>query len=119
MIPIKGILAYDDTTAPPAMMLELTISKCKCEIPAHNYAFSFAPNSEWPNYYATSEQIQSYMHDVSELYGCDQYIKYKQSIKRAAWDESKGKWNIEVQDGNQNMILEEADVFVNDGGVLK
>jgi cation diffusion facilitator CzcD-associated flavoprotein CzcO len=59
------------------------------------------------------------MHDVADQYGCNEYIKYNHSIKHAAWDESKGKWDIEVQDGNQKLIHEEADVFVNAGGVLK
>lgn len=59
------------------------------------------------------------MHDVAEQYDCNRYIKYKHSIKGAVWDEAKGKWNIQVQDGNQKVIDEEADVFVNAGGVLK
>lgn len=94
-------------------------SQCKCDIPAHNYAFSFAPNAEWPNYYATSQQIHSYMHDVAKKYDCNKYIKYKHSINGATWNESKGKWDIQVQDGDNKAIHEEADVFVNAGGVLK
>lgn len=94
-------------------------SQCKCDIPAHNYAYSFAPNANWPNYYATSEQIHSYMHDVCDKYDCNKYIKYKHSINGATWNESKGKWDIQVQDHNKKLIHEEADVFVNAGGVLK
>lgn len=59
------------------------------------------------------------MHDVSDSYDCNKYIKYKHSIKRAIWDESKGKWDIQVQGDDQKLINEEADVFINAGGVLK
>jgi cation diffusion facilitator CzcD-associated flavoprotein CzcO len=30
---------------------------CQCDIPAHNYAFSFEPNPKWPNY--TPRRIRS------------------------------------------------------------
>lgn len=59
------------------------------------------------------------MHDVAEKYDCNRYIKYNHSIKGATWDESKGKWNIQVQADDREVIHEEADVFVNAGGVLK
>lgn len=59
------------------------------------------------------------MHDVAEKYECNKYIKYKHSINGARWNESKGKWEIQVSDGNNKPIHEEADVFVNAGGVLK
>lgn len=92
---------------------------CKCDIPAHNYAFSFAPNPDWPNYYATAEQLHEYMHNVADKYECNRFIKYKHSVKSAIWNESKGKWAIQVQNGEGATIDDEVDVFINAGGVLK
>ncbi|KAL3455430.1 hypothetical protein BJX64DRAFT_297637 [Aspergillus heterothallicus] len=97
--------------------LENRYPGCKCDIPAHNYAYSFAPNPAWPNYYATSEQIHAYMHDVADRYGCKQYIRYRHAIKSAVWNEEKAKWALEVEnDGGR--FQDEVDVFVNAGGVL-
>ncbi|KAL2067206.1 hypothetical protein VTL71DRAFT_1630 [Oculimacula yallundae] len=98
--------------------LENRYPGCKCDIPAHNYAFSFAPNPDWPNYYATAEQIHSYMHSVADKYDCNRFIKYKHSVKSAIWNESKGKWAIQVQNGEGATINDEVDVFINAGGVL-
>jgi len=92
---------------------------CKCDIPAHNYAFSFAPNPDWPNYYATAEQIHNYMHGVADKYDCNRFIKYKHSVKSAIWNESKAKWEIQVQAGDGSTVHDEVDVFINAGGVLK
>jgi cation diffusion facilitator CzcD-associated flavoprotein CzcO len=101
---------------------------CKCDIPAHNYAFSFAPNPAWPNYYATSEQIHAYMHDVADRYECKQYIRFRHTIRSAVWDEGRGKWVLEVEngedkegegEGSKGMVRDEVDVFINAGGVLK
>jgi len=93
---------------------------CKCDIPAHNYAFSFAPKPDWPNYYATSEQIHQYMHSVADQYDCNKYIKYNHSIKSAVWDESKAKWQVTIEKSPQRLtFVDEVDIFINAGGVLK
>ena len=92
---------------------------CKCDIPAHNYAYSFAPNPDWPNYYATSQQIHDYMHDVAEKYECKRYIKLQHSIQGARWNEESAKWELQVKDGEGKIFRDDVDVFINAGGVLK
>lgn len=92
---------------------------CKCDIPAHNYSYSFEANPDWPNYYATSQQIHEYMHNVSKKHDCERFIKYKHTINGATWDEKRGKWNIQVRNSEGGVIWDEADVFINAGGVLK
>lgn len=92
---------------------------CKCDIPAHNYAYSFAPKADWPNYYATSRQIHQYMHEVVEKYDCQQYVKLEHSIEAARWSEPKSKWELTVRKPNGLTFLDEVDVFINAGGVLK
>lgn len=59
------------------------------------------------------------MHKVSEKYDCNRFIKYKHSITGATWDEKRGKWNIQIKNGDGGTLLDEADVFINAGGVLK
>ncbi|KAJ5661372.1 uncharacterized protein N7484_000744 [Penicillium longicatenatum] len=98
--------------------LENRYPGCKCDIPAHNYAYSFAPNPDWPNYYATSQQIHSYMHGVADKYDCNKFIKYRHSIKAAVWNEDKAKWEIQVENGDGVVFQDDVDVFINAGGVL-
>ncbi|KIA75798.1 hypothetical protein HK57_00412 [Aspergillus ustus] len=98
--------------------LENRYPGCKCDIPAHNYAYSFAPNPDWPNYYATSQQIHEYMHDVAHKYDCNQYIKYRHAIKGAVWSEEDAKWEISVQGPDGAVFQDRVDVFINAGGVL-
>ncbi|KAF9882919.1 hypothetical protein FE257_004900 [Aspergillus nanangensis] len=90
---------------------------CQCDIPAHNYAYSFEPNFEWPNYYATSTQIYEYLKRTAGKYGVEDYIKYNHSVKSAVWDESGGKWHVWIQAGGR-LFEDVCDVFVNAGGVL-
>ncbi|CAL5869728.1 uncharacterized protein PFLUO_LOCUS3958 [Penicillium psychrofluorescens] len=98
--------------------LENRYPGCKCDIPAHNYAYSFAPNPDWPNYYATSQQIHEYMHSVADKYDCNNYIKYQHTIKSATWNEDTVKWEIQVKRADGSILGDEVDVFINAGGVL-
>jgi cation diffusion facilitator CzcD-associated flavoprotein CzcO len=91
---------------------------CQCDIPAHNYAYSFEQNPEWPNYYATSVQIYEYLKRTSSKYDADRYMKFGHEIKAATWNESEAKWNLKVQNGN-HFFEDKCDVFINAGGVLK
>jgi cation diffusion facilitator CzcD-associated flavoprotein CzcO len=91
---------------------------CQCDIPAHNYAYSFEPNPEWPNYYATSAQILDYMKKTAKKYGVERFVKYKHSIKYAQWDELQGKWRLKVEHNGQ-VFEDVCDIFINAGGVLK
>ncbi|KAE8329710.1 hypothetical protein BDV39DRAFT_202656 [Aspergillus sergii] len=98
--------------------LENRYPGCKCDIPAHNYAYSFAPNPDWPNYYATSEQIHEYMNKVATQYDCHRYIKYQHTITSATWNEEASKWDIGVRTQDGTIIQDRVDVFINAGGVL-
>ncbi|KAN0102792.1 FAD/NAD(P)-binding domain containing protein [Hyaloscypha variabilis] len=69
--------------------LENRYPGCQCDIPAHNYAYSFEQNPEWPNYYATSVQIYEYLKRTSSKYDADRYMKFGHEIKSAIWNESK------------------------------
>ncbi|KAL2844107.1 hypothetical protein BJY01DRAFT_264097 [Aspergillus pseudoustus] len=97
--------------------LENRYPGCQCDIPAHNYAYSFEPNFEWPNYYATSQQIYEYLKKTAHKYGVENFIKYNHSIKKAVWNEIEGKWHVWVQNGD-HIFVDICDVFVNAGGIL-
>src|SRR5438874_9352458 len=37
-----------------------------CDVPAHCYTYSFAPNPEWSQFYALGPEIQRYFEDVTD-----------------------------------------------------
>lgn len=93
-------------------------NRCQCDIPAHNYAYSFEPNPDWPNYYATSSQILDYMKKTCKKYQIEKYIKYKHQVTNAKWIEAEGKWRLNVKSEGKN-LEDSCDIFINAGGVLK
>ncbi|KAJ5303741.1 hypothetical protein N7476_010540 [Penicillium atrosanguineum] len=90
---------------------------CQCDIPTHNYQFSFEPKPDWPNYYATSEQIHQYMTQVACKYRCEDFFKYSHEVVKARWDDEEAKWHITVKSGDAQFV-DICDVFINAGGVL-
>ncbi|KAK5400865.1 hypothetical protein LTR06_011176 [Exophiala xenobiotica] len=98
--------------------LENRYPGCQCDIPAHNYAYTFEPNPKWPNYYATSEQIHAYMKTTAAKYDAEKYIKYRHSVVEARWAEEPGKWKLKVRNTSGDVIDDECDVFINAAGVL-
>lgn len=66
------------------------------DIPAHTYQATFEPNKEWSSFYATSPEIHRYWKRIVDKYGCMKYIKLKQQVEGATWDEENSKWHVQV-----------------------
>ncbi|KAH8879256.1 FAD/NAD(P)-binding domain-containing protein [Thozetella sp. PMI_491] len=70
---------------------------CKCDIPSHNYQFSWKRNPEWTSFFSPAEEIQAYLCrlcDEEEMYPV---IKLEHQVVRACWDEQAGIWNLKVR----------------------
>ena len=91
---------------------------CQCDIPAHNYSYSFEANPEWPNYYATSAQILKYIKDTAQKYDAQRFMKFNHEIVSAVWNDATGKWLLKVRNGAR-VFDDECDMFVYAGGTLK
>lgn len=59
------------------------------------------------------------MKDVANRYDAEKYIKYSHAVKGARWNEARGKWEVTVQNADGPSFVDDCDVFVNAGGVLK
>ena len=83
-----------------------------CDVPAHAYTYSFAPNPEWSRYFAAGHEIQRYFEDVVDRHGIRDAIRFGAEVVEAAWRDSR--WHVEVGDGSRY----EADVLIAATGVL-
>ena len=67
------------------------------DIPAHTYQATFEPNKEWSKFYAPAPEIHQYWKRVATKYGCLKYIKLKQQVCGAVWDDDHSKWVVQVR----------------------
>lgn len=90
---------------------------CKCDIPSHNYRFSWKPNPGWSSFFAPAEEIEQYLEEV-----CDEdmrtEIKLEHEVIGARW--SGKKWNVRVKDLRSGVIFDdECDFLLDASGILK
>ncbi|RFU32996.1 hypothetical protein B7463_g3335, partial [Scytalidium lignicola] len=78
---------------------------CSCDIPAHNYQFSWRPNPEWSAFFAPAPEIERYLCQVCEEEGLLESIKTSHRVVGAFWNEDKRIWEVEVEN------LESGEIF--------
>ncbi|KAJ5626335.1 hypothetical protein N7510_002644 [Penicillium lagena] len=115
--PANEFVIYEKNSDIGGTWLENRYPGCQCDIPAHNYSYSFEQNPDWPNYYATSSQILAYIKKTCAKYGVEPYMNYNHKIVSAVWDERKTKWLVKVQNGDK-VFIDECDMFIYAGGNL-
>jgi cation diffusion facilitator CzcD-associated flavoprotein CzcO len=92
---------------------------CKCDIPAHNYQFSWKPNPAWSSFFASAEEIESYLCRVCEEEDLGNVIKTSHRVVEARWNE-KGIWELKVEDLSSGKVFDDYCNFLLDAsGILK
>lgn len=84
-----------------------------CDVPAHVYVYSFAPNPAWKTRYAKGPEIWRYYHDVAERYGVLGHIEYGKDVVHAGFDGAR--WTVTTGDGSRY----DADVVIAAAGRLR
>jgi cation diffusion facilitator CzcD-associated flavoprotein CzcO len=72
---------------------------CACDIPAHLYSLSFAPNPDWSRMFASQEEILGYLDGVIAKHDLAQHIYYGADVVEARWDDRHSLWLVELAGG--------------------
>ncbi|KAF2676844.1 monooxygenase [Lentithecium fluviatile CBS 122367] len=91
---------------------------CECDYEAHNYTYSWEPNPDWPQVYASAKEIRGYFGGFASKYGLYRYCKFNHRVLAADWAETQGVWKLTVRDSDAETMTEEFDIFVNATGIL-
>ncbi|ARS28861.1 flavin-containing monooxygenase [Sphingomonas sp. KC8] len=83
-----------------------------CDVPAHAYTYSFAPNPDWSRYLSPGPEIQRYFEKVADDYGVTAITRFGEEVAEARWDGSL--WRIETKKG----LKLDADILIAATGVL-
>ena len=114
-----------------------------CDVPAHCYTFTWAGfvclspahgghifrvllahylcrNPDWSRVYASGREIAQYFQKLAREYGAYDNAKLGHKITAAVWDDLAAVWKVTVQNlETGETFVDEAEVFINSGGVLK
>ncbi|KAF6517096.1 hypothetical protein HZS61_002657 [Fusarium oxysporum f. sp. conglutinans] len=105
---------------------------CACDVPAHSYQYTWAPNPHWSHFYAPAPEIKQYFEDCADQHDLRSYFKLSHKVVEAKWIEERQIWQLRVKktdgrdvaisspgvtDGETNdEFIDECDVFVNATG---
>ncbi|OGE54789.1 hypothetical protein PENARI_c005G09522 [Penicillium arizonense] len=98
--------------------LENRYPGCACDVPAHNYTYSFEPKWDWSANYAGSEEIYQYFSNFVDNYALREYISCRHEVVRAEWDEEKAEWIVHIKKGNGAIFFQRCDFFISAAGIL-
>lgn len=106
------VVVYEKADRLGGTWRENTYPGLNCDVPAHAYTYSFAPNPEWSNFLAPGPEIQKYFEDVAAAHRLEALIRYKQEVTSCIHADSR--WHIETAAG----LHDTADVVIAATGVL-
>jgi cyclohexanone monooxygenase len=84
-----------------------------CDTRTHFYAYSFAPNPDWPRAYAHQPEILAYLERCVTRFGVRPHLRLNTPIVSARWQEDQ-TWLLQTADGRSVT----ADVVVSAVGML-
>ncbi|MGH9196206.1 MAG: NAD(P)-binding protein, partial [Acidimicrobiia bacterium] len=79
---------------------ENTYPGVACDVPAHLYGYSFAPNPEWSHVFAPGPEIRDYFERVARDHDVERNIVYGTEVSRL--ERRNGRWHLTTKDGTRD-----------------
>lgn len=93
---------------------------CKCDVPSHNYQFTWRQNVDWSGFYVGAPEIHQYFRQLADDEGMWDSIKLSHQVVGAEWNEAEGMWHVDVKNLDTDQVFEDKCHFLLDAtGVLK
>lgn len=108
----KQVVIYEKASRIGGTWRDNTYPGLTCDVPAHSYTYSFAPNAEWSRLMAPGPEIQAYFERMVHEHRLEECIRFNQDIVACEWADEV--WTLKTSDGG----MEKADVVIAATGVL-
>ena len=112
-------VVYEKNAAVGGTWYENRYPGCRCDVPSHNYQFSWKTKLDWSNFCAPAAEIEEYLCQICEEENMGPVIKTSHRVRSARWDEPRGVWELTVQDSEGQVFDDHAHFLVDAGGILK
>ena len=93
-----NLTIFDTLDGPGGTWRLHTYPGLACDIWAHSYSFSFAPNPDWSASFVTQPEILAYLERCAEEFGLTPHLRMNTRIVSAAYDEG-GTWDLRSSEG--------------------
>ncbi|PPQ63112.1 hypothetical protein CVT24_005823 [Panaeolus cyanescens] len=113
------LVIYEKNEEVGGTWFENTYPGVACDVPSHSYTYTFEPKVDWSAVYSSGKEIFDYFDKFADKYDLKQHIKFKHKVIGAAWADTDGQWNVEVErmaDGTT--VQDSCHILVNAGGIF-
>ncbi|OBT62459.1 hypothetical protein VE03_08629 [Pseudogymnoascus sp. 23342-1-I1] len=118
-VTIFDLVVYEKNEDIGGTWFENRYPGCKCDIPSHNYHFSWLPNPEWKEFYSSATEIQDYLQQCCGKEKLYDSIKTSHRVDHAEWNDSEGVWSLRIVDEKSGKQFHDYCHFLLDGmGIL-
>jgi cation diffusion facilitator CzcD-associated flavoprotein CzcO len=70
-----------------------------CDVQAHLYSFSFAPNPDWSRPYAEQPELLAYFNRVVDEFGLRSGMRFGVNVTAVDWDDDTAQWRVTIASG--------------------
>lgn len=70
-----------------------------CDVWAHSYSFSYAPNPDWSANFVERDEIQAYLVRCWKDFGLEPHTRLKTTIESARWQAGAARWLVRSVSG--------------------
>ncbi|KAL4758045.1 flavin-containing monooxygenase [Aspergillus foveolatus] len=114
-----SLVIYEKNPEVAGTWFENRYPGCACDVPSHNYTWSFEPKTDWSASYASSKEIFNYFDNFARKYGLRQYCRVRHQVIGAAWNTQHGGYDVRVCDLQSGQEWDDScDILINAGGIL-
>ncbi|PLW83751.1 cyclohexanone monooxygenase [Kineobactrum sediminis] len=92
------ITIFDALDAPGGTWRLHSYPGLACDVWAHSYSFSYAPNPDWSANFVDQPEIQAYLARCATDFGLDPYLRLNTRIRRAHYQHTGG-WMLHSDSG--------------------
>lgn len=108
---------YDKNSRVGGTWAENTYPGVRCDVPSHVYQLTFAPNTDWSEYYSKGSEIQQYYERVVEEYDVKPNLRLSHEVQSARWIAEDHQWEVKVKDlSSGSYLIDRADFLISAPG---
>lgn len=74
-----------------------------CDVWAHSYTYSYAPNLDWTANFVNRPEIEAYLQRCAQEFGLTPHLRFNTCITKAH-SLDNGQWKLQDADGNESVF---------------
>lgn len=108
----QDVTVYERGSAPGGTWRDNTYPGLKCDVPAHMFTYSFAPNPHYSHRFPKGQEIQEYLLRVFREHDVGSSVLFNRSVETCTFED--GFWYVQTQDGD----IQQFDIIISATGIL-